>query len=178
MRSERRRPVIPILEKDFGMPPQVEEQQNEQEQSPPKSSGKKKLLIPLIALVLLGGGGTGAYLKFFHSSGSSEAKTAPETAVIKDMDTLIVNLADSNEKRYLKVTMKAKLNSKAAEEEFTARNFEMRDIILMILSGKSVDDVATPEDKLQLKQDLITSLNHALKKGQVQDIYFTEFLIQ
>ncbi len=161
------------------MPPQVTEPQNEQEQSKPKSSGKKKLLIPLIALVLLGGGGAGAYFKFFpHSSGNGEAKVEHEQSVIKEMDTLIVNLMDSNEKRYLKVTMKAKLDSKSVEDEFTARNFEMRDIILMILSGKAVEDVAAPEDKIQLKQELVAALNRALKKGRVQDIYFTEFLIQ
>lgn len=74
--------------------------------------------------------------------------------------------------------MKLKLNGPPAASEFANRTFELRDAILTTLSGKEVEDIARPEDKTTLKQELITQLNRILKQGQVQDVYFTEFLIQ
>jgi flagellar FliL protein len=74
--------------------------------------------------------------------------------------------------------MKMKVSSPDAAVEMTNRIFEVRDMILTILSSKEYEDIARPEDKLALKQELMTTLNRALQKGQIQDIYFTEFLVQ
>ncbi|MFZ2445924.1 MAG: flagellar basal body-associated FliL family protein [Syntrophobacteraceae bacterium] len=158
------------------MPPEVEQPQ---ETPQPKGSSKKKLLLLLVVFVLmLGGGGAGAYFKFFAPHKDIGENVKEEEIIIKEMETFIVNLSDPGGKRFLKITMKAKLNSQPCLVEFGARNFEMRDICLMVLSGKEVVDIATPEDKINLKQQLVSALNRALRKGQVQDIYFTDFLIQ
>lgn len=157
------------------MPPGAEEQKEVQ---PSKSSSKKKLLI-LIALVLvLGGGGAGAYLKFFASTGEGEAAVKEAEPIIKEMDAFIVNLADPGGRRFLKVTMKARLSNEHGLAEFTSHNFQMRDLVLTILAGKETEDISKPEDRLSLKQELAAAMNKVLKKGQVQDIYFTDFLIQ
>ncbi len=159
------------------MPPEADEQQQ------PKSSGKKLLfiIIPVVVL-LLAGGGAAAYFKFFNKTEAAgqhkaEEKKHAET-IIQDMDTFLVNLADSGSKRFLKVTMKAKLDSNQLSEEFKGRMFEMRDSILMILTSKASDEVVTAEDKQVLKKEILAALNRSLHKGQVQDIYFTEFLVQ
>ena len=60
------------------------------------------------------------------------------------MDTFLVNLADPGAKRYLKVAIKARLDSTKLAEEFKSRSFEMRDVVLMILTSKAVDDISTP----------------------------------
>jgi flagellar FliL protein len=63
-------------------------------------------------------------------------------------------------------------------EECKLRNFEMRDLILMLLTSKESDEVSRPEDKLVLKKQIIEALNRILRKGQALDVYFTDFLIQ
>jgi len=35
-----------------------------------------------------------------------------------------------------------------------------------------------PEDKVALKKQIMETINRALQKGQVLDVYFTEFLVQ
>jgi flagellar FliL protein len=157
------------------MPPKAEE-----EQQPPKpKSSKKLILIIVVAVILLGTGGAGAYFKFFRKAETGEQNhPKPDTSVIQDFDTFIVNLADPGGKRFLKLAMKAKLDGPEVQEEFKSRTFEMRDKILMILSGKETEDLGSSDDKVALKQEMLTALNNSLHKGQVQDIYFTEFLIQ
>lgn len=159
------------------MPPEAEEKK---EVEKPKSSKKMLFIILPVVLLLLGGGGAFAYFKFFKGGdeAGAAAKKADEQSVVQEMDTFMVNLADAGGRRFLKVTMRAKLNSSQLSDEFKARSFEMRDVVLTILTSKESEDVAKPEDKSNLKKEIIASLNKILRKGQVLDIYFTEFLIQ
>ena len=144
-----------------------------------KSSMMKWVIILVLVLLLAGGGGFG-YMKFFakHDDESHPAPKAAVQPVIQDMETFLVNLSDPGGKRYLKITMKAKLSGPALAAEFAERTPELRDIILTLLSSKEFADIAQPEDKAILKQELIGQLNRTLKQGQVQDIYFTDFLVQ
>lgn len=144
----------------------------------PKSS-MMKIIILVVIVAVLGGGGFFGYKKFFakpHEEGA--VKEVVVQPVIQEMETFLVNLSDPGGKRYLKCTMKMKVSSPDAAAEMTNRIFEVRDMILTILSSKEYEDIARPEDKLALKQELMTTLNRALQKGQIQDIYFTEFLVQ
>ncbi|MCE5333028.1 MAG: flagellar basal body-associated FliL family protein [Desulfobacteraceae bacterium] len=152
----------------------------DEKEEKPKSS-KKLLLIIVVLFVVLAGGGAGAYFMFLKGPAKEKAAEAPkgaEQAVIQDMETFLVNLADQGGKRFLKLTMKAKVSSLPASEEFKSRHFEMRDMILMILTGKEAEELTRAEDKLSLKKEIVGTLNKALQKGQVLDVYFTEFLIQ
>jgi flagellar FliL protein len=63
-------------------------------------------------------------------------------------------------------------------EECKLRCFEIRDIVLTVLTSKESEDVIKPEDKLALKKQIMETINRALQKGQVLDVYFTEFLVQ
>ena len=63
-------------------------------------------------------------------------------------------------------------------EECKLRSFEMRDLVLTLLTSKESDEVGRPEDKVVLKKQIMEALNHILQKGQAVDVYFTEFLIQ
>ncbi|MFZ0928446.1 MAG: flagellar basal body-associated FliL family protein [Syntrophobacteraceae bacterium] len=156
------------------MPPE-EEQKEVQEK--PKS--KKLLIIILLLLVLLGGGGAGAYFKFFKTpdEGAQEKKQIENTAYY-EMDTFMVNLADQGGKHFLKAAIKLKVSSPGVMEECKSRNFEIRDLVLTLLTSKESDEVMRPEDKLVLKKQIMETLNHILQKGQALDVYFTDFLVQ
>lgn len=100
------------------------------------------------------------------------------------LDTLIVNLADQGGKRYLRVTMEFELKpaenieAKDVEEEWEKRLPQIRDSILMILPSKQYADIATTAGKVALRDEIISTLNAFLKKGQINTIYFTEFVVQ
>ncbi|NLI31306.1 MAG: flagellar basal body protein FliL [Deltaproteobacteria bacterium] len=143
-----------------------------------KSSSMKLILTVALTVLLAGGGGFFAYTKFFKKDTDAHAQAKGSEPVIQEVETFLVNLSDPGGKRYLKLTMKARLSGKELQEEFVSRTFEIRDAIIMLLSSKEFQEIAKPEDKATLKQEIIFQLNRLVKKGQVQDIYFTEFLVQ
>lgn len=160
---------------------EAEEKAPAAEQAPKKKSPILKILIVVVALGLLGGGGFFAYTKFFSNADSpKEAQAKPVAAkpVVKNLETFLVNLADPGGERYLKVTMQLNLNSEVASQEIDARMAELRDSILLLLSSKEYDDISSLSGKLALKKTLMSNLNRMLRQGAVQDIYFTEFLVQ
>jgi flagellar FliL protein len=48
----------------------------------------------------------------------------------------------------------------------------------MILPTKQYADIATTPGKLALRDEIMAKLNTYLKKGQINTIYFTEFVVQ
>jgi flagellar FliL protein len=145
----------------------------------PKSSSLKKLIIIGVIVLLAGGGGAFAWFKFFKKE-PVETVAKPEVAetVVQDVETFLVNLSDPGGRRYLKLTMKAKLNNKRVAEEFAQHAIEIKDSVLTLLSSKEFAEISTAEDKATLKQEILQRMNRLLGQGQVQEIYFTEFLVQ
>ena len=97
---------------------------------------------------------------------------------VYEMEPLIVNLEQSKGKRYLKVKMSFELNKEAVLKEVQARLPQIRDAILLMISGKSFADVSTVEGKLALRDALITRINGLLETGFIKRIYFQEFVVQ
>jgi len=54
----------------------------------------------------------------------------------------------------------------------------IHDLITNLLTGKTYEDVYTPEGKNLLRAELIDGLNAVLSHHQVMNVYFTEFIIQ
>ncbi len=160
-----------------------------------------KMVIILIAGTLVLGLG-GAFAMFKMMSGSSGEKPAAEgaaekpathgeaeskggghagggeTGAIADLDPFIVNLADSPEVRYLKVTMKLELTNASAAEEITARTPQIRDAILVLLTSLDSVTARSPQGKHKLREDVTQRINGLLPKKSVKTAYFTDFVIQ
>ena len=151
-------------------------------------------IVGIVALLALGGGGYWGYTKFFRHGGAEHAEAGHGgekaeakgekaegkggQALMHEWDTFLVNLSDPGGKRYLKVTIKAELDSHEAEAEFAAKNMALRDATLMLLSSKAFEDIAGARGKAALKEAIVSQANKIMQHGQVKNIYFTEFLIQ
>lgn len=156
----------------------------------------KNVLIIIIAafVLIMGMMGGGFFLMWKQMSatvaqvnqqnGSEEA--ADEVVEEEDvsigpmykMDTMIVNLADRGGKRYLRLTMQFELSTPEVVDEIEMRLPQIRDSILMILPAKQYADISTTQGKVALREELMAQLNGYLKKGAINTIYFTEFVVQ
>lgn len=103
---------------------------------------------------------------------------AAAAGAIADLDPFIVNLADSPEVRYLKVTMKLEMDSFAAVEDVKARTPQIRDTILVLLTSLDSVTARSPQGKHKLREDVTQRINGLLPKKSVKSAYFTEFVIQ
>ena len=54
----------------------------------------------------------------------------------------------------------------------------VRDTIVGVLAQSQVDDLLTAKGKAELKADLLQALQERVPGLEVEEVYFTEFLIQ
>jgi flagellar basal body-associated protein FliL len=99
------------------------------------------------------------------------------------MEPFVVNLADLGSRRYLRLNLKLQLKKPGENEPLLeSRMPQVRDAVLMFLSGKTADQLVSTEGKAMLREELIAQINKVLKnkksKKVVKNLYFTEFLIQ
>ena len=155
---------------------------------PQKKGGMLKWIIIALLLLLLGGGGYFAYTTFFAAPGNktesasenpnAQAQGKPGDIQMVTLPTFLVNLADPLGRRYLKMTLDVELVNKAAAEELGKQTPKVRDAIILLLSSKSYADLATPESKLVLKNEVVERLNLILGGARVRNVYFTDMVIQ
>ena len=175
-----------------------------EEKAPVASAAPAGMPMKMVIILL---GGTlivalgGAFMMFKMMSGSSEKPAAEgaaetsaahgeaaakegghaaggETGAIADLDPFIVNLADSPEVRYLKVTMKLEMENLGAVEDVKARTPQIRDAILVLLSSLDSVTARSPQGKYKLREDVTQRINGLLPKKSVKMAYFTDFVIQ
>ena len=111
---------------------------------------------------------------------STEAKQsqAAQLGPLFSLDTFIVNLADEERSRYLRVTMDLELAAPTDTDKLTERLPQIRDRILMVLPSKRFEDIASVEGKIALRDEIIGKLNSLFSTEVVSNIFFTEFVVQ
>ncbi len=150
-----------------------------------KKGGKKKLLLfIIIGVVLLAGVGGGAYFFLFAKSPPPEEQEKeapppePEVGPFLQLDPFIVNLADPTGHRYLRAKITLEFRNDEAFQKANERIPQINDAIIMVLSSKTVEEMLSPEGKLELRLELIRKLNNLLGPDSVRNIYFTQFVVQ
>jgi len=150
----------------------------EMEQAPPpKPKGKlKKIILYFFLLIFLVGGGGFAYLAFFDEP--APAKKEHAERAIMSLQPFLVNLADRDARRYLKVKIELEVNNEKTAKELEKSMPRIRDQLIFLLSSKSYQDIATPEGKHQLKKEILQRLAAAPHGKKITGAFFTEFVAQ
>jgi len=108
-----------------------------------------------------------------------EAEEAVETmGPTKKLETFIVNLADKDGSRYLRISMDLELENKETAQVIDKRLPKIRDAILTILPTKKYEDIGSVEGKSSLRNEMLTKLNEVMIPEKIKTIYFTEFVVQ
>ncbi len=156
-----------------------EEQAAEGGKEKKKGSKLKWILIAVVVMLVLGGGGAGAYF-FLSKSANREAQAPakPPIGAVWAPDVFIINLADADADRYLKITMNFELSDALAATELDQMKPKVRDMVLGILTVKGFKDLNNFEGKQRLKEEIAMRLNSHLTKGKVVQVYFTDFVVQ
>jgi len=136
--------------------------------------GRKKILVVGLAagiLVLL----CGALAWKFVLHKPPQAEQAPP--FLYSLDPFIVNLFDPKSVRYLKVTLQLELAG-ITKEEVDTQAPKIRDSLIILISSKKMEEVASMEGKLRLREEILFRINRILGEGKTREVYFTDFVVQ
>jgi flagellar basal body-associated protein FliL len=178
------------------------------EASTPAASSKKPLLIVGVAALAAGlgvgsfvaprflGGGhdTEASAPGVHAEaeakdsepaaeGTHEGAEGAEPASaftdrIVQFEPFVVNVSGENYPRYLKLQVVFEMSSAQTKAKLEERVAPVRDLTISLLSSKRLADITDFEGKALLKDDLRQQVDELLGKGSVENVMFTEFVVQ
>lgn len=92
------------------------------------------------------------------------------------LETFIINLAGSKGRKVAKVNMELELKGEGVADEIDKRKAQIRDIIIIILSSKTFDEVSDRDGKENLRNEIKDTINSFLTKGKINNVFFTEFI--
>ena len=164
----------------------------------PSGSKAKLPLIAMIAVGLAIGGGTGAAFigpmvakkmgksaeahatEGADSTAGHEAEaTEPGTvAPVHLMENLVLNPAGSGGSRFLLLSVAIEAGSSEIEAGMTARDAELRDIILTSLGTKTVDQLTDIANREGIKNEVTAAIVTRFGKTSVKRLYFPQFVVQ
>jgi flagellar basal body-associated protein FliL len=145
---------------------------------------KKLIVIIVIALVVLGGTAAGAYW-WMTKTGDPEAATEAKAedhgpGGLIPFEPFVVNLADTEASRFLRVSMKLVVGAEHAKEleHDEVMLMRARSSILELLTEQTAGRLVTADGKAELKKAIIERASTILHDVPVIDVLFTDFVVQ
>ncbi|MGF6872567.1 flagellar basal body-associated protein FliL [Paraburkholderia sp. MM5477-R1] len=159
------------------------------QQAAPASPGPMKRIILIVLIALIAAGAAGAGVWFFMSKrapAAVSAEAAPAQSAVPlffPLESMTVNLqSDDGQQHFLRIGLTLKLGDAATQQALTDHMPEVRSRILLALSNKHPEELAPLEGKRALAEELKTLITEPIDKGvapiRVQDVLFTEFVVQ
>jgi flagellar protein FliL len=153
---------------------------------PPTGKFKRIFLFALIGLLIAAAGGAAAWFFLLHREAPASAvHAAPQsmsTPVFFPLDTMTVNLQSDDGLHYLRIGLTLKLTDPTAQDYLTQHMPEIRSRILLALSNKHPEDLATLDGKRALADELRTLIEQPTQPGnrsaRVDAVLFTDFVVQ
>jgi flagellar FliL protein len=175
-----------------------EKKEEQEEKSNNNSGGGNKLILIIIVILLLLLLVIGGVVAYFLLSGDNPEdnpnqpnqkmekkveKPKKDTADLEigpiyPLDPFTVNLKSSGATRYLKCTIDLEIDSPETQPELDKMKPMIRDLIIRILSSKTVPEISTAKGKEKLKEEIKKNINAKLATGEIRHVYFTAFVIQ
>ena len=142
-----------------------------------KRKGKILIFVIVAVLVAVAGGGF-AYMKFGKAKSGSAKVKVEEPKMLVPLDEFILNLADSQEARYLKVQITLEMQVEKEEKTLEEEKPRLRDAIISVLSQKYYRQLLSAKGKEQLKENIRVACNRTLGREAVTEVLFTDFAMQ
>jgi len=129
-------------------------------------SGSLALIVVAAAVALMA-------LPYFRNNPGTDVK-----ATLR-LEPFLVNLADSDEVRYVKTTFELGLAEDPGEDiKNGPAKAAIRDCIISLLSSKKAAQILTLEGKNALRQEIRSRVNSVTPEMKVLQVYIVDFVVQ
>ncbi len=140
---------------------------------------KNTLLILGLATVLAAGG----YYWWSNRPAAPAALAAPvhvERGIVS-FDPFVVNLADTNVSRFLRVSLQLVVATEAQAAHLAESKvglMQARSAILELLTMQKSETLVTPEGKAALRAAIVERVSAVVTPSEVVDVLFSDFVVQ
>lgn len=121
--------------------------------------------------------GHGESAKAGHGEGEAKPLAKGAKATVP-LPKVIVNVKDTQATRYLMSSYTLVGKGEEFKTLIESNMEQVRDVAASVLSMKSIQDLEKPDIRNVIKSELIATINTALGKPAVKEIYITDFAIQ
>ena len=167
-----------------------------QEPAKPEKKGalRKMLMVVLLALASSAGGGLVSFIMINRTLSKPVAAAAEgegeeqekliqmlQKSAVLPLEPFVVNLADSEAPRYLRINISLMVDDKTKIKELSENQplqLKVRDVILQSLTAKKSRDLITEEGKNNLRTEIREKVSMYFHEPKLVDVMFTEFVIQ
>ncbi|MDQ6998646.1 MAG: flagellar basal body-associated FliL family protein [Mariprofundus sp.] len=160
-----------------------------------KSGGGILPIINLVLLVLVLAVGGFIAWKLMSMETPPEAPTAkveqtdqttiPEAedetdvpTVYMVLDNITVNLADTDQSRFLRTKIKLEVRNEEAKVKVDAKIVKVRDLVIRYLMSKKFSEIRTPQGQYKLKEELVWRMNQTVGGKPIIDLFLDDFVSQ
>jgi flagellar FliL protein len=110
-------------------------------------------------------------------SAAEAAATGNKEVTKFTIEEVTVNIADTRGNRFVRAGAYFEANP-AVLEELEANRARLIDTFEQVLSTKTLEQLTSPDIRGSLREELLGIINPTLKQGRVDNIYFTDLLVQ
>jgi flagellar FliL protein len=147
-----------------------------------KSGGKKIAMIAISAILGFAAAGGGAAWYMNRPQDGADARKAEQPPVFVTLDTFTVNLRSEGDEQHLQTNLTLKVDDAPAADSIKLHMPEVRNRIVLLLSGKSASEILGIEGKKKLAAELAAEIRQPFREGaaeqRIQSVLFTSFVIQ
>jgi flagellar basal body-associated protein FliL len=107
------------------------------------------------------------------------APQLPVTGVIVPLKEIIVTLdTDAYKPRYLRISVNLEVVDDDVADTVNERIPELRDVVIMALSTRTVADLADAAGKRRLRDEIFRDVATRLPAGTLLNVYFSDLVVQ
>ena len=154
--------------------------------APAKGRSLPKMLVP--AAIFAGLAIAGVALVLFvlrpmlppvAASAPPPKKTEEKFGHVVGLDSVVVNLAQSEGRRYLKVTVQLEVaEDERVVKEVESRKPQLADLLVNTLTKKTLAEVTAPDALDRLRNEIQERAGQGLGQDRIRRVFITEFVVQ
>jgi flagellar FliL protein len=154
------------------------EEEEEKPAEPKKKSKLKWIIIVSVALAVIAAGAIAGFYFFTKTEAKKPVAEKPTILPIWPMEAFVINIAETNGERYLKIVIQLEVSDTGVVTELEQLKPRLRDSILDLLTPKTYKELMDLAGKQRLREDIAGRINNILQRGKVTKVYFTDFVVQ
>ena len=112
-------------------------------------------------------------------AGQDKPTEMPKMGVLVGLEDIIVTLQSTGKKpRYLRININLEVKDAMVGQVVSTRMPQLRDMVIMACSEKTPEELATPEGKKGLRDEIFRRIDEKMPEGTLMNVYFSDLVVQ